>query len=107
MCGNDTFVTQAAIFLGSAYAYSVDPEFAHVSTSQKYWQKVIDRFYDKYNGFGTWVTRTTQEVINNGGLYTLCTGRQFFHERLNKHGELVWPVTQIANFPINYSGFAS
>ena len=38
-----------AIFKGSAYAYAVDNDFKHIG-GIKYWQNVIDKFYEKYDG---------------------------------------------------------
>jgi len=89
-----------AIFLGSAYAYANDPEFMHVSSTQRYWEAVIERFYDKYSGFGEWVEAILKEVILNKGHYTGIHGAQWYYQPVEKRGESVWPKTQIANFPI-------
>ena len=67
-----------------------------MSSNKNFWQGVIDRFFDKYSGFKYWVDSTVDGVIRNKGIYTLCTGRTWHHEMIR--GE--WPVTQIANFPI-------
>ncbi len=44
-----TFVFRL-IYGGSAYSYANDPNFAEVSKSEKFWQGVIDEFYNKYKG---------------------------------------------------------
>mgnify|MGYP001599047267 CR=1 FL=1 len=36
------------IYGGGAYSYAHDPDFTDVSTSEKFWQRVIDESYDKY-----------------------------------------------------------
>jgi DNA polymerase I-like protein with 3'-5' exonuclease and polymerase domains len=38
------------IYGGSKWAYALDPDFNYISKSPDYWQKVIDKFYDKYPG---------------------------------------------------------
>lgn len=38
------------IFRGSGYAFSVDPDFMHVSSSSKFWDGVNEKFYTKYAG---------------------------------------------------------
>ena len=35
------------IYRGPAFAYSMDPDFANVSKSPKFWQGIIDKFFDK------------------------------------------------------------
>lgn len=89
------------IFWGSAYAYTIDPDFMGVSTNQKFWQGVIDRFWDKYKVLydvqNKWISQATL-----GKPITIPTGRQFMFERVqNKHtGEWEWPKRDIACHPI-------
>lgn len=82
---------------GSAYSYANDPDFASVKGNEKYWQKVIDRFYDKYKGFANWHTTIVQEVTQTGKL-VMPTGRIYEYER-NSRGD--WPQTTIKNYPVN------
>lgn len=42
------------IFRGSGYAFSVDPQFMHVSTDPEFWDDVNRKFYKKYNGLDRW-----------------------------------------------------
>ncbi len=87
------------------FSYAKDPDFQPVSSSPKYWKKVIDAFYDKYRGFGKWHTQIVQEVTRTGKLIVPSTGRTFSFSRYpNMRGELEWPVTQIKNFPVQGSG---
>ena len=85
---------------GSAYSYAKDPDFTFVSTSEKFWQKVIDKFYDKYTGLAQWHTKILQEVTQTGQL-VMPTGRIYTFER-DKRGE--WPITTIKNYPVQGLG---
>lgn len=92
-----------AIFKGSAYAYSVDNDFKHLG-GVKYWQGVIDKFYEKYTGIYNYhiallreATSTGQVVSNSGRIYK-------FEPRMNR-GELKWPENDIVNYPVQ--GFAA
>lgn len=92
------------IYGGSAYAYAYDPDFTHVSASPKFWQKVIDEAYDKYNVLEKTHTAWVQTVIRTGQL-EVCTGRTYSWQpfRTDK-GELKWPRTQILNYPVQGLG---
>lgn len=85
---------------GSAYSYANDPDFTMVSTSEKYWQKVIEAFYEKYKDFAAWHVKIVQEVTTTGQL-VMPTGRIYTFER-DKRGE--WPVTTIKNYPVQGLG---
>lgn len=94
-----TFVFRL-IYGGTAFAYANDPEFTHVSTSDKYWQRIIDEFYDKYKGLYRWHNTIVREVIRNGQL-EMPTGRVYKYER-DKRGN--WPRTTILNYPVQGLG---
>lgn len=87
------------IYGGSAYAYSRDADFTGHSTSEKYWQSVIDEAYDKYKGLAKWHTSLMQEVSRTGHLQVV-TGRQYKFFREN--GEL--PRSKILNYPVQGLG---
>jgi DNA polymerase-1 len=92
------------IYGGSAYSYSVDPDFKDVKYSEKKWQEVIDKFYKKYYGLAAWHTKIIQEVTLNGRL-VMPTGRIFTYEsKLNFRNEMVWPQTTIKNYPVQGTG---
>lgn len=89
---------------GSAYSYAHDPDFTDVSTSERFWQDVIDAFYDKYKGFRKWHTQIVQESIANGRL-VMPTGRIYtFEMKKNYRGDLVPPETIIKNYPVQGLG---
>lgn len=85
---------------GQAYSYARDPDFTGVSTSEKYWQKVIDAYYEKYKGFAEWHNKIVQEVTTTGQL-VMPTGRIYTFDRTNR-GD--WPITQIKNYPVQGLG---
>jgi len=47
-----TFVFRL-IYGGSAYSYANDPNFKDIG-NERFWQGVIDQFYDKYKGLRDW-----------------------------------------------------
>ena len=94
-----TFVFRL-IYGGTAYAYANDPEFTHVSRSDKYWQDIIDQFYGKYQGLHRWHSSLMREVIRTGQL-VMPTGRVYKYER-NERNE--WPRTTILNYPVQGLG---
>lgn len=87
------------IFGGSAYAYAHDPDFTHHSSSEKYWQSIVDGYYDKYQGLARWHTSLVQEVSRSGQL-EVVTGRRYKFFREN--GEL--PRSKILNYPVQGLG---
>jgi len=89
-----------AIYKGSAWSYAHDDDFKHVSTSEKYWQKVIDSMYEKYAGLAAWHTKIIQEV-NRTGRLTIQTGRVYEFKR-GKKGE--YSENDIANYPVQGFG---
>lgn len=93
-----TFVFRL-IYGGSAYSYANDPDFTGVSTSERFWQKVIDEFYTKYNGISKWHSSLMSKATSTGRL-RMPTGRLFNFNSTQRHGDLVWPRTQILNYPV-------
>ena len=88
------------IYGGSAFAYAHDPDFASASSSERYWQSVIDKTYLKYKGLGAWHTKLMQEVVNSGRL-VMPTGRVYSFKR--EQGK-DFPRTQILNYPVQGLG---
>lgn len=91
------------IYGGSAYAYSVDPEFAEVGFNEKKWQAVIDEYYNKYKGMYNWHTKIIQEAVSTGRL-VMPTGRTFVYEPKETWKGLQWPETTIKNYPVQGTG---
>lgn len=94
-----TFVFRL-MYGGQAYSYANDPNFTPVSTSERYWQKIIDAFYSKYKGLSEWHTKIVQEVVREGKLI-MPTGRVYRFKRGDR-GD--WPITTIKNYPVQGLG---
>ena len=90
------------LYGGSEYSFANDPNFTPVSTSTKYWKKVIEKYYTKYSGIAKWHDEIIREVSKTKKL-TMFTGRTYEWD-LNKYGEYKLPVTQIKNFPVQGCG---
>lgn len=92
------------IYGGSAYAYSVDTDFAICGFSAKKWQEIIDKFYSKYKGLAQWHTSLIQQVVSTGFL-KMPTGREYHYEaKPDYKGEMKWPRTTILNYPVQGLG---
>lgn len=91
------------IYGGSAYSYSVDPDFVDVSTSSKFWQGIIDATYAKYTGLGRWHESIVTEAIDTGKV-AILTGREYNFVPKIIRGERKWPRTQILNYPVQGLG---
>lgn len=93
------------IYRGSAYAFKSDPDFTHVSSSERWWQQRIDAFYTKYKGLDEWHTKLLKMVGLSTGLLTMPTGRTYLFERETDHFKnLVWPQKKIVNYPVQGLG---
>jgi DNA polymerase I-like protein with 3'-5' exonuclease and polymerase domains len=83
----------------AAFAYSKDPEFSEVSSSAKYWQKVLDNFFDKYKDLKTTHIDFIRQAVTTG-VITSPFGRQYeFSPKKNRRGETYWPIPDILNWP--------
>ena len=91
------------IYGGSAYSFANDPDFVEVSRSEKFWQKVLNTFYEKYQGIRKGHTKDIQTVAATGKL-VMPTGRVYHYTPVKKGNEYKLPETTIKNYPINFSG---
>lgn len=91
------------IYGGSAYSYANDADFMGVSTSEDYWQKVIDAYYEKYRGIASWHRQIVQEAQRNKRL-EIPSGRYYPFEPEIKYGKVKWPITKIKNYPVQGFG---
>ena len=89
-----------------AYAYANDPDFMSTSTSAKFWEKVIDKFFLKYEGVKEHSLNLIREGTSTGKI-VIPTGRWFPIEPApNKwNGRIEWPRTKMLNYPVQ--GFAA
>lgn len=99
-----TYLFRTIFNRGKGYAFTVDPNFMHVSTSVKYWDEVGRKFYAKYNGidqchlrWGELVARGQPIVGPMGRFWPIAMGR-------DKQGELYIPWTVLTNYPVQGTG---
>lgn len=92
------------IYGGTSYSYVYDPNFNWISKQPKYWQRVIDSFYEKYKGIKQQHTRWMSEAVDTSCL-TMPTGRIYrFTPYVSPSGERKWPRTKILNYPVQGLG---
>lgn len=85
---------------GKGYAFTVDPDFMHVSTSVEYWDKVGEKFYTKYKALDG-LYRTNLNLVANklpivgplGLFWPIEMGR-------DSYGNLKQPYTLVVNYPV-------
>lgn len=90
------------IYGGTAYSYANDVDFTDTSSSERYWQTVIQRFHDKYTGWSAWWTGLIQEATTTGKIVNPATGRTYEYTK-TRWGS--WPETTIKNYIVQ--GFAA
>lgn len=91
------------IYGGSAYSYAHDTDFMGVSSSERFWQGVIDAYYAKYSGIAEWHQWLEYEAKTTGRL-TIPSGRYYpFQYEQTKWG-LKWPSTKVKNYPVQGFG---
>lgn len=90
------------IYGGGAYSYANDPDFMGVSDSIKFWEKVIEQYYEKYSGIRRWhndLINTAQSTgrleIPSGRHYPIVPDYTKFEP---------WPLTVIKNYPVQGFG---
>lgn len=87
-----------AIYRGSAFAYSKDPDFQHVSKSVDFWQGIIDNFYRKYKGLNSCHMNYIKEVTTKGRLVSPFGREYYYAPKKNWRGDMVWSEPDITNW---------
>jgi DNA polymerase I-like protein with 3'-5' exonuclease and polymerase domains len=90
------------LYGGGAFSFAHDPDFMGVSTSEKFWQGIIDEYYDKYQGIREWHSKLVQTAIRDGRLE--IPSWRFFPFTPDYNRREPWPVTQIKNFVVQGFG---
>lgn len=85
------------LYGGSAYSYANDPDFSSVSKSERFWEKVIQSTYEKYEGLGKWHKTLVQTAIETGKIETPF-GRCFTYNDPMKER------TKILNYTVQGTG---
>lgn len=92
------------LYGGTEHGFVNDSDFSWVSRDKRYWRKVIDSYYAKYTGIGSWHEDLVRTAMSTGE-YTSPTGRTYsYRPYQNWRGEWVWPRTQILNYPVQGLG---
>ena len=84
------------IYRGPAFAYAHDPDFKGTSTNERFWQRVIDRFFEKYYGLNQKHTQLIQEATTRG-FNVSPFGRVHEHAARETRQGKKWDVPSICN----------
>ncbi len=87
------------LYGATEYGFAQDPDFTFISTSNKYWKKVIDKYYEKYSGIGAWHNKIIAQVAKTGML-TSPSGRMY---KWDIRGDKL-PETEIKNYMVQGFG---
>lgn len=88
------------IYGGSAYSYANDIQFKDVSSSEQFWQEVINSYYEKYFGISAWHEKIVSEAKIKGRL-EIPSGRYYPFSPEPSFQGFKWPITKIKNYPVN------
>ena len=92
------------LYGGTAFSFSKDPDFTPVSKNVAFWEDVIEKYYTKYKGLKKWHDTIIKEATTTGKVISPL-GRSFGFEMQKKwNGDMVWPVTDIKNYPVQGTG---
>lgn len=92
------------LYGGTAFSFSKDPDFTPVSKKVDFWEDVIEKYYNKYKGLKKWHDTIIREATTTKKVVSPF-GRSFNFEMVKKwNGEMVWPVTDIKNYPVQGTG---
>jgi len=87
-------------YRGPAYAYANDPDYSHVSSSTRFWEGVVERFFDKYRGIYQHGISSIAGAVETGILATVSGRFYRFKPYQKANGEWDWPRTNILNYPV-------
>ena len=80
-----------------AYSYANDPEFMQTSSSIKFWEKVIEKFFEKYQGIKEHSINLIRSAIETGRIESPSGRFYTYHQKAKWDGSLDWPRTEILN----------
>lgn len=90
---------------GPAYSYAHKADFQEASTSVKFWENVIEKFFRKYDGIYNHSVQLIRQASSTG-LITDPSGRYYrFSPIRTWDNQVDWPRTKILNYPIQ--GFSA
>lgn len=92
------------IFRGSGYAFSVDPQFMHVSADRAYWDQRNEDFYAKYKGLDQ-KHKEWADMVVRGRPIVGPLGREWLVDmRVDRNNDYVIPWTVLSNYPVQGTG---
>lgn len=84
-------------YKGPAFAYANDSDFMAASTSPKFWEEVMERFFRKYSGVREHSVGLIKQAVESGRIES-PSGRFYLYSPVTKwNGSSDWPRTQILN----------
>jgi hypothetical protein len=86
-------------FRGPAYSYANNANYQEASASPKFWEGVIEKFFNKYPDIYQHSINMIREAVTTGQI-TACTGRFYNFAPVQKYGGMDWPRSDILNYPI-------
>ncbi len=89
------------IFRGSGWSFANDPNFMHVSADPKYWDKVNEKFYEKYYGLNQKHQEWAQTVMAGKPIVSPL-GRFWPIDVDYQTGKIPW--TLLTNYPVQGTG---
>ena len=85
------------IYGGTAYAFYMDNKMPNFSL--KKWEKIVENFYKKYHGLGSWQKNNYREVQRSGELKSPVTGRIWRFKRYKTKDGMQYKWPQVCNYP--------
>lgn len=91
------------LYGATAFGYANDSDFNDISNSAKFWQGIIDEYYDKYQGIKAWHSSLIN-TAKRDKLLTIPSGRFYPITPDQRWDGLKWPETIIKNYPVQGFG---
>ena len=91
------------LYGGTGFGFANQVEFQHISKSQKFWDKRIEDFYNKYIGIRKWHESLVREVCSSGRL-VMPTGRTWVFPIKDVLDRLWYWRSKILNYPVQGTG---
>lgn len=92
------------IFRGSGWAFANDPDFSHVSSDPKFWDRINEKFYAKYHGLDETHHRWKDMVMSGEPIQGPLGRAWSINIPRNDRGELKIPWTTLTNYPVQGTG---
>lgn len=91
------------VYGATAWGYANDSDFTGVSTSEMFWQRIIDEFYAKYIGLGKWHVNLVRGATEMGR-FESPTGRVYCYPARDVVARQWFWRPKILNYPVQGLG---